>query len=210
MPDSVQALFVVALIIAPGYITLSIIRRRTNSIGVLTDTEFVVSAVGVGVLVQAIAYPWPGRQVIQDYVDKDISNTLNVFWWLLAVLVVLPAIGGTVVVTAIDRLGMRLGFVGLDPSRRISRAWVYALRRNGSYVRIGLNGDKGEVIGGKYSTDSLASVDPEYVDIFLEEVWELDQNIFAFIKADSNSYGIWISPDAINRIEFIKESGNHA
>jgi len=62
----------------------------------------------------------------------------------------------------------------------------------------------GTKIGGKYDSKSFASSFPAEEQIYLEEVWRLDES-GKFVNAISGSKGILISGGNILAIEFLRE-----
>ncbi len=61
----------------------------------------------------------------------------------------------------------------------------------------------GKLIGGKYGTNSYSSTFPNPKEIYLEEVWKLNENS-GFVKKRKQTEGIFISSDEISTIEFFK------
>ncbi len=57
------------------------------------------------------------------------------------------------------------------------------------------------MLGGRYSTDSFAADPPGPSDIYVEEVWQLDED-GNFIQPLPTTRGVWISQDAVSYIEF--------
>ena len=82
----------------------------------------------------------------------------------------------------------------------ILKPWDYIFgRRNAYWVIIHLQ--DGRKIGGKYDKNSFASSYPAEEQIYLEEVWELDEKS-AFKKRIDRSNGIIILGKDISSIEF--------
>jgi len=93
----------------------------------------------------------------------------------------------------LDKTGSR--YVDRTPS-----AWDYAVRdRRTKWVRVYLR--DGSVIGGWFGTDSFASLYSPRKDIYLEQMWLL-QNDETFVKEQINSDGVWIGHDMISHIVF--------
>lgn len=59
----------------------------------------------------------------------------------------------------------------------------------------------GSNIAGVYSVKSFTSAFPHKQDIYLEELWQLDNNQ-KFLTKIPRSAGLWISADEISSIEF--------
>lgn len=75
-------------------------------------------------------------------------------------------------------------------SKVTTQRWVLVTLANGTYIR------------GLYSYKSLASTDEQYRDIYIEEVYLLDENE-QWIKMKRTD-GVWINPSEIKMIEFFE------
>jgi hypothetical protein len=91
---------------------------------------------------------------------------------------------------------------GLNPSQT---AWTYFFNTKAYYfVLVHLN--EGSIIGGLYGSNSYASLYPEEKDIYLEEVWKIDDN-GVFKEKHKDSFGMLIKYDVIQYIEFFDIEG---
>jgi hypothetical protein len=82
----------------------------------------------------------------------------------------------------------------------IAKPWDYFFgKKEAAWVIVHLK--NGKMIGGKYSLNSFASSYPDKEQIYLEEVWKLD-NIGKFISRIDRTKGIIIIGDDISSIEF--------
>jgi hypothetical protein len=80
-------------------------------------------------------------------------------------------------------------------------AWDFAFMREAPlFVRVKLQ--EGERIGGVFGSGSFASAYPESQDLFLEQVWRLDDE-GVFVEAEPDSRGILISRDQIETLELL-------
>lgn len=83
----------------------------------------------------------------------------------------------------------------------IGKAWDYVFaRRDPCYVIIVFR--SGKRVGGTYGGRSFASSGYSEEQIFIEEVWNIDQNE-GFIEKHTNSRGMLVSNSQIESIEFI-------
>lgn len=206
MPTSIEALTIVALVLTPGYICIWCARQMIRQVSKQSEVEFLISTVAVGVVVNLIVFPILGRCVLGYYRNGTVlDHDWLIFTWGILTIFVGPILLGLGIGWLINRFSRFLGPIGLDPVGRIPHAWDFVMRRQeGYYVRVWLK--DGEVVAGKYSVGSFASSDRERADLFLEEVWSLDADGY-FLAAVPNSGGVWIAPDSISRLEFIKEQG---
>ena len=87
-------------------------------------------------------------------------------------------------------------------------AWDYVFSLPQSYWVI-LHLKDGRNIGGVYSTKSFTSSFPYKQDIYLEEIWGLDENE-KFTDKIERSAGLWIVAEEISSIEFFvyEEAGS--
>lgn len=79
-------------------------------------------------------------------------------------------------------------------------AWDYIFSSRQSYWII-LHLKNGNNVAGVYSAKSFTSAFPHKQDIYLEELWQLDNNQ-KFLTKIPRSAGLWISVDEISSIEF--------
>jgi len=68
--------------------------------------------------------------------------------------------------------------------------------------------EKGRVIGGLYGPDSFASSYPEKEDIYLQEVWKIDEK-GKFLERIPGSKGLLVNSDVIEYIEFFDIQGEN-
>jgi len=84
----------------------------------------------------------------------------------------------------------------------IPKPWDYVfLKREPYWIIIHLK--DGKWIGGIYNKDSYASVYPIEEQIYLQEVWELDEK-GKFIKPIERSKGIIVMRESISSVELFK------
>lgn len=84
----------------------------------------------------------------------------------------------------------------------IPKPWDYLfLKREPFWIIIHLK--NGNRIGGIYDSDSFASLYPDEEQIYLQEVWKLDENC-KFIEKLERSRGVIVMREEISLIEFFK------
>jgi hypothetical protein len=89
-------------------------------------------------------------------------------------------------------------------------AWDLAFQRatiNGAWVLVHLKGDTPDaprVVLGKYGQRSAAGRSPSEHDLFLQEMWSVDELGHAVAKLDPER-GMWIAKDAIAELYFLDE-----
>ena len=133
------------------------------------------------------------------YSRKLYQNHINCFLLILIIILfVAPAIWPVVLVTLFQKLKILSKFV-IHP---IPKAWDYIFSKRESFWII-VHLKDGRRIGGKYDTNSFASSYPAEEQIYLEEVWKLDEN-GRFIEPIERSKGILVPGREISMIEFFK------
>jgi hypothetical protein len=112
---------------------------------------------------------------------------------LLLVPIVLPIIWQKILNSAC----LKGKIINLTP-----KGWDYFFRKSvPCFMLIHLK--NGQVIGGLYHTDSLASSYPEKEDIYLQEIWELD-DIGKFKNPIDKTMGLLINYESVDYIELFK------
>ena len=82
----------------------------------------------------------------------------------------------------------------------IAKPWDFVFGNDQSYWTI-IEFIDGNKIGGMYDTKSFASSFPANEQIYLEELWEIDDND-GFIKPIKRSHGVIVSSKDIKSIRF--------
>jgi hypothetical protein len=83
----------------------------------------------------------------------------------------------------------------------IKSAWdSFFSKRESYYVIVTLK--NGRKIGGKYGLNSFSSTFPNPNEIFIEELWKLNENSTGFDSILEQTAGILITKDEISTIEF--------
>jgi len=99
-------------------------------------------------------------------------------------------------------------FLRLSTWRPIAKHFVHPIRKPWDYIFgkrdpfwIIVHLQSGQKIGGRFDTKSFASSDPADEQIYLEEVWVLDEG-GRFLSQVERSRGIIIMKDEIRAVEF--------
>lgn len=205
MPTTIQALIILLLVVVPGYIfALTLLKSIANI--ATSEWRFLLTTLALGAIVHAIMSRWTDR-LVRIY-DRDPHRLYDYFWevlgWGAVTILVLPlglgiGIGWLARTDRGDRLLTRFGFgyISLLPS-----AWEYIFRKpKGMYLRVHLR--DGSVIGGLYSVSSFTANPPGVSDLFIEQVWILDE-AGNFIQPIPTNRGAWIAHDIISYIEFLE------
>jgi hypothetical protein len=176
MPTTLEALVIVALVLAPGYVfslfageVIAFARREQ------TDTSALLPTITCGTIVHAVLSPWTLR--VLDYYRSDTLSAHDgeLVLWGTSLVLVIPALLGVATgqVSNIDMVDQLLDKIGLGYIDRMPSAWDYVLRKEEpAFVRVYMT--NGQLIAGAFSSQSFASTTPGRADICLEEAWEKD------------------------------------
>ncbi len=210
--DSFWAIVVLLVFFIPGLIILAIIERYLPTV-LLSDrnrllTAGIYSSVNYGILL--LLWPlWSDRLrlIINDWPSVPLS-----FWWdgafVVLALFLLPIIIGAAFVilsgrTWTDTFAKKV--LGSTKSK-IPTAWeTFFFRGVPCWVILHLK--DGETAGGVYSENSCVAHDVDRLDIYLEELWELDESGHGFAGKRPNSMGGYFKYEDIKNIEFLSSEG---
>lgn len=91
----------------------------------------------------------------------------------------------------------------LDPS---PTGWDgFFRRRESCWVLFHLKDDDKTVVGGYYGTESVASSHPHKQQVYVEEIWKVDQTTHKFIEKVDRTHGAIMSAEECLFIELYKE-----
>jgi hypothetical protein len=125
--------------------------------------------------------------------DNEFSFWLYIFW--LSVLFI-----GPIVWPLLTRRILKSNFLKGRILHPTSKAWDYFFgTRRPCYVLVHLK--NGSLIGGFYGGNSYASSFPNQEEIYLEEVWKVNEEGEFQDRIDSTA-GIWIQREAFDYLEF--------
>ena len=89
----------------------------------------------------------------------------------------------------------------------IPKSWDHFFgKKECCFILVHLGNDR--VIGGLYGPDSFASSYPEKEDIYLQEVWKIDEK-GKFLERIPGSKGLLVNSDVIEYIEFFDIQGEN-
>ena len=203
MPSTIEALVIVALVLAPGYVLALIASAVIAFVQTdRSDLSALLPTITCGSFVHAVLSPWTLR-VLGFYEDRTLADhsTELVLWGVILVLIV-PAVLGILAgqILSIDAVDRVLDKIGLGYIDRMPSAWDYVMRKDESaFVRAYL--EDGTVVGGAFSARSFGSMTPGKGDLYLEQAWELDEQN-EFVRPLKGTTGIWIAHSSLDRIEF--------
>ncbi len=206
MPTTLEAIILIALVISPGYVCARFARDVISLTRDPGDLRFLLPAITCGTLVHVVIFPWSIR-ILDHYQQGSLrDHSLQFVVWGLVTGFALPITLGVGISQLakrpqIDRL---LDRIGMGYVERMPSAWEYVIRlKRSAYVRIHLKGQT-VPIGGRFTQSSFASTTLKEADLFIQQVWQLDEN-GDFVRPLLDNWGAWISHDTISHIEFFNE-----
>jgi len=188
--ENQQTLALFLIFFVPGFISLRIYDLLIPS----ERRDFSKS------LFDAVAYSALNFGALSWLIGLMRSGRLSAPWWyvsVFAVLVVFPAIWPPLLLWIRKRPWFDEKFVGVN-----ARVWdsIFAERRQ-YWVIVHLKDERR--IGGLYSSNSLTSSSPAGPEIYLEQVWRLD-DAGHFLEPIESTAGILILGDEILALEFFR------
>lgn len=199
-----NALLILALAIAPGYVAITMWSRQRTWLGPTTELRTLLQALSWSTVVHLTTAPiaWP---LITLSLSAVLAEYLaRLLLWLLATMLIVPACLGVLVARITDWMFV----VGSKRMRRFRSAlndlvkpttpptiwdwWLMERPPNGSFVRVTLR--DGTLIGGVFSEGSKATTSPEKPGLFLASEWALTED-GDFVAEIPTSLGVLI-PDA--------------
>lgn len=130
-------------------------------------------------------------------------------WWILLVVILTMTIVSSLLIAMViatvkqkrilNLITSKLNISKMDP---IPSAWDYVFSRSeGSWVVVSL--EDGRTVYGKYSSNSFSSSDAQERDLYLEAIYDTDDNN-NWIEIPNNK-GVLIAGNNIRTIEFFKD-----
>lgn len=147
------------------------------------------------------ALVWPAvHNLIQ--IKYWVEHPLNWSFILILILLLMPYSIGMFVgyVNSRDWIRTILRKIGINPIHPAPTAWDFIMPSDAKYVIVTLK-DKTEIFG-LYSDNSLASSVPTEKDIYIEQVFKIDERDDETWLEVEGSRGMWINGSEILHIEF--------
>ncbi len=163
------------------------------------------------------------RRNLGEYVIQFVTFSffyLSLFFWLIALIDRSDVkanllLYNTLILMAIFIIPCILGWLGskilnsgilariLGVNNPITLPWDYFFlnRDEACFVLIHLK--SGSMIGGLYGLNSFASTFPQPQEVYIEEVWKIDDQ-GRFLEKLENTQGVLIKADECSHIEFYK------
>lgn len=211
LPTTFEAIAIIALIFVPCIIFGQLIQRTIAHFPESFDGRHFLGMVASGLFLHVLAFPFWTRNVVDWYISDSISeHWISTYLWFLVVIFVWPVVAGVMatVVIPIPWVDRQLDKVGMSYIDRTPTAWDFAvLPEEGTWVKVFLKertaDDRELPIAGVFGKRSFASLYRRRQDIFLQEIYDLDDDE-GFADPVVDNIGVWIAQDSIERIEFYR------
>ena len=193
---SMEVVFYTAIFLLPGYIVEEMIRaimpKKQYSEGIIFLRYLAYSIINLAI------WSW-----LYFLIMKYITNATIVYWIAIVLATVMSSlVTGAVLGVKRKKECIRRIFskCGLQIEHPIPTAWDYKFSETQDFRWVIIRLANDEMVYGKYANNSFTSSDESYRDIYLEEVYILDDENNWILAERSD--GIWISPNEIKSIEF--------
>lgn len=214
MPNTIEALIVIVLLVAPGFLAWQVLSARIPSVFRSNTHFFVVSfqlSILVHLFISPLTYIWAGRVVELWQNFNKVSNIGRVefdwlvFFWLMLVLFVGP-IFLAYILSSIWRANWSqsiLSIIGLSRVDLTPQAWdwFFLTEEKGCWIVAELN--DGTKVGGEFGDNSFVSISPHGRDIFLEKLYEITED-GNFGEKLNDTIGGWINGDSVKSLGFYR------
>jgi Family of unknown function (DUF6338) len=184
VPDltNLEGLIIVLLAIVPGYTAIALYRRTKTYERPDSDLRTFIPAIAVSFVIQVLVFPWTAWQLLP--VRNDLAaHPVRLWLWGLAVVLLIPVVGGLLVGRLTDVLLIR----GSEPPGRVKKFAARLLPQvppspwdtyfldppaDGDFVI--LTFDDGSMRAGAFYGPAFAMTSPQQQGIYLAEEWLLD------------------------------------
>lgn len=185
LPGSLQALVVLGIAVAPGFLCTTAWARAKTWKGPEGDLRTLLHSIVLSAVVQVVVSPltifwiYPEREVLEQFPER-------VAIWLALVVVVVPMVGGVAVGRLTDYLsavreteprGWKSWLAKIKPAAASPSVWDWLFTTNppdGRFLLIEL--DDGSRVAGVFAEGSMALTSPEPQGVFLISEWLVDDD----------------------------------
>jgi hypothetical protein len=196
--ESIDVVFYTCMFLLPGYIIQEIITSLMPS-KQYSDNIKLLRFLGYSILNLAV---WSWLYMI---VLDELKSDQALHWILLsAITFITSCVTGFLIGIVRNKEWIRKIFskIKIQIEHPIPTAWDYKFSKTKDLRWVIVSLSNGEVIYGKYCTQSLSSSDASNRDLYLEEVYIYEEGKPWFRVEGTD--GIWISANEIKFIEFRK------
>ena len=171
------------ILVAPGFISLKIW-------GLIHPSQKIQISES---LTEAIIFS-SFNYIVTIWLSFLVKDTHFAWIYFVAAMIVFPVLWPILLKRILNSTFLKKKIISIIP-----KSWDYFFsRKECCFMLIHLN--NGRIIGGLYGPDSFASSYPEKEDLYLQEVWKVDEE-GNFIEKISGSKGVLVHYDVIEYIE---------
>jgi len=185
-------LLLLTIFFAPGFVYLKFYRLLIAEVKTDFSKDF-YEAIGFSLL-NALVFSYPLYLIHSDgFIEY---NPISYYFIILGIVIIAPVVFALFFYLFSKRKWFSRFLV--NPTKS---AWdAFFSKRESYYVIVTLK--NGQRVGGKYGLNSFSSTYPNPKEIYLEEVWNLNENNNGFANKVAQTEGILITENEISTIEF--------
>jgi hypothetical protein len=195
---TVDALFILLAFVVPGFV-ISFVRSQFATGRPQKGTDQVLGYLTLSAINYAV-FSWLVYILVVTDVPQEHPLWAAFLWFV--VILVGPALLGAGLGVAIQRdlFRPRLASLKLQPVHVVPTAWDYQFGRlrEAHWVLVRLR--DGGTVAGFFGPNSFASSDPEERDIFIEQLYRIDEN--QAWQRMKEGHGALITKDEVQSVEF--------
>jgi hypothetical protein len=213
MPSTLLSLVIAVAAVLPGFVTVELTQRQ-RAVQAGGDAQSVVLRALFYALLIHLAWSWWTWRLAQDLSGSHWQHHLGeLVTWTLVVIVASPIALGLPLNRLLRRAESRgsLSWWHYALGGRDARdAWDLIFQRAttyGAWVLVHLKGDTPDsprLVLGKYGKRSAAGQSPAEHDLFLQEMWAVDE-LGHPVTALHPKRGMWIAQDGIAELYLLDE-----
>lgn len=208
MPDTVVGVIIAVALILPGFVIaeLSMVGRARAQ---TSELETVLRALFYALLLHVLASPWTRELALRiDPLDEWTQHLNALLLYTLVVLGAVPVTTGLLLggyLRRVETRGSPGALYSVLGARDARDAWDYVFQRldPGAWLIIELG--EGRLVGGKYGEHSSVGQSPSEHDLYLQELWHVDDtgfepNLFGRVEP---ARGMWIAADQVRSVRVL-------
>jgi hypothetical protein len=207
MPDSLEGVLLLALLVLPGFILVGVSQLDRPPGREEKDLVITLRSFAIALAIQVPVFPLWTRCLLHD-MDGDfdglLDHSLEAAAYAGTILLLLPVVLGLMLRAVLANAERKSSLSLLDRllgARLPDNAWDTLLRQlhPKDVLVVGLTG--GRTIAGAWSSDSFASrAGSSSPSLYLSELWALDQNGTPAAPLPKRWKGVWIPRSQIESI----------
>lgn len=216
MPSTIEAVVILILFIAPGFLCARMVRAEIPS-ALGSDRQFLVLAIIFSLLVHVVLLVYTIEmapklnEFFQQLRSIGVHGKLTLGWSVLVWLVIVLFVGPIAIASVLswvwrsdfaqpllEKFGISV--VQLTPT---AWDWFFLTQKDGCWLVAEL--DDGSIVGGEFGSGSFASLTPHRADIFVEREYYVDEN-HNFADPIPDNIGVWIQGEKVRHLHFYRVS----